>query len=388
MGRGGKWPKDSAPAQRHTQGGNDYWGYWRGAKSPTQQPWRRPNAPESTSFPAFDAEYVELQEDHPRRTVIELDDNSDGGPQLMRGLQSVLNSARKAEVRTMKACAARTQTKAQWEKFLEKFKASYVKEKRRFEQILARQEKEVEEAKQAQSAARAIIRQAALNVEGATHKAPPPAVDEQAEWDAMRREWEKDQGQEYGDVFRRAMEEGVDTVTPMRGRQAAPRSPTSRMTRLPEAQIPPGAFKYMTTPDAERAKQKMSPSPTTDGIRPDDGGTDGAGNQAPLPADSAASAEDNQEYEPAKREGRTPIPRTAPLKTVTKTPPRQPDHGSTSLSDKLEAKRSALKPFHGARAAGEPTPEAAKAGVLDDDPDEPMEELDKAAPSPGLGKME
>ena len=62
-----------------------------------------------------------------------------------------------------RACKAREQTKAQWRSFDAKLKAVFQKEKRRYETAMERHEKEVAAAREAQAAARRLIRQTAFS---------------------------------------------------------------------------------------------------------------------------------------------------------------------------------------------------------------------------------
>ena len=204
--RGGGWQPDTSK-----------WRLWGGAKSPSQRPWRSDQAYQDTRFPAFDAEYVDLQENGRAiaKRELEADGLEDSTSGMLQSLQTVLNAARKAEGRVARACKAREQTKAQWLQFDEKLKAAYQKERKRFELAMHRHEKEVAEARDAQAAAREMIR-AAHPMTAANE--PAPMLEDDMEWEKMKAKWDAEQGKELGDVYRRAMAATFEVApaTPMR----------------------------------------------------------------------------------------------------------------------------------------------------------------------------
>ena len=158
MGKNQPW-KDNGTSYGASYGRS--WHLWSGAKPPQQRPWQQKDHSQQRSFPAFDAQPISMGSagwDMIRREATETGEAD--GQQMIQDLQTLANSARKAEGRMAKAYAAREQTKAQWASAQTMLKTSYVKEKRRFTQAMERQEKEVAEAHAAQSAARALVRQA------------------------------------------------------------------------------------------------------------------------------------------------------------------------------------------------------------------------------------
>ncbi|CAE7818387.1 unnamed protein product [Symbiodinium necroappetens] len=364
MGRGKKWGENWANNAQ----------LWRGSWSTAspKAPWK-PNGPgsyrsaqASEAFPAFDAQTVQLplrgREIAPKELAAA---GHDGGEiLLLNNLQSMLNTARKAEGRTAKACAAREQLKAQWEKYLENMKDSWLKEKRRFEQAMAKQDKEVAEAREAQASARKLIRQAALPV--TVERGPTPMEEDSMAWEELRASWDAEQDQELDGVLRRALEETQEPppVTPLRSTQAMPRTPTPSH---PAAAVP------LTTPTA-----RSDPYVSATGVAP-------IASPAPEGTAAALEAAEAAALEASRRTPRTAGPRLG-IKTTSKTSPAPPSI-STSLSEKIEARRKALNPFGRPGPALAATAELAATSLVEDDPDE-SEELLQAHPSPGLGKME
>ena len=167
------------------------WQLWRGANLPHQGPWRQ-HAPTvrgtglgtlSPVFPAFDAQLVPCERDPPAPAASwEEDTTPEGG--MIHGLQVMLNGARKAEARMKKALAARARTKTQWRDFEDQMMRTYVVKKNRFAQILQKQDRDVEEARMAQTAARAAVREAYNNadVDARTH----PKSLSASEWEKLK----------------------------------------------------------------------------------------------------------------------------------------------------------------------------------------------------------
>ena len=120
--RGGGWHTD-----------NQKWQLWGGAKLPSQRPWRSGQGSQGSQgsqdsyFPAFDAEYVHLPKNGREIARKELDatGTDDSACSMLQDLQSMLNSARKAENRVAKACKSRELTKAQWQRFEERLRQTY-----------------------------------------------------------------------------------------------------------------------------------------------------------------------------------------------------------------------------------------------------------------------
>ena len=112
--------------------------------------------------PTFDSEVVSLSENGREiaRKELAAAGQEDASFGMLQDLQAMLNTACKAEGRFARACQAREQTKAQWQKFDARLRAAFQKERKRFEQAMERHEKEVHAAREAQAAAREAVRQA------------------------------------------------------------------------------------------------------------------------------------------------------------------------------------------------------------------------------------
>ena len=287
-------------------------------------------------------------------------EDPEGG--MIHGLQAMLNSARKAEARMTKALNARARTTAQWNNFEEQLKRTYAKEKQRFAQITQKQDNDIAEAKAAQSTARAAVRQAYHNADADAQLPSKPSC--ASEWEALKAAWDQEQNAELGGVYRRAMLE--DKITPHRGRVAAPRSPNPGQHPALKTATDP----YLAYPDAGTTGPVASPAPV--------GATAENGQEAVEPNGPSQPEPRREKAGPRK-----------PLKDQTKTSPKPADLGGQSLGDKLDqVRRSAMQPFGGPGIvlppAGDKPPSAEAVDISMDDDDE----LDTAAPSPGLGKLE
>eukprot|EP00439_Symbiodinium_sp_Y106_P026829 s4840_g3.t1 len=343
--RGNTWHDDNAN-----------WRLWRGAKSPSQRPWR---GSQDSQFPTFDSEVVSLPENGREiaRRELEAAGQEDASFGMLQDLQAMLNTARKAEGRFARACQAREQTKAQWQKFDARLKETFQKERRRYEQAMERHEKEVQAAREAQAAARELVRQARPMVAEA---APAPMEEEDLEWERMKAKWDAEQDRALGAVYRRAMAATFEApVLP-----ATSVGKTGATTAASDPYLVPGGG----TPVA-------SPVPA------------GARAGEPLGRDAASPPG------PVRRD----LPRTPRPEPYVPDKPQEAPDGSTreeSLTERLHAaKRSALKPFHGAcEKRKEDLPTAGPAGpspIFLGDPDELTNAQTSARDvSPGLGKME
>ena len=355
--RGGAWKPD----------GKQAWGIWPGAQSPSQRPWR--SQQEGWTFTAFDAEPIVIKEDGRdiAKKALLAEGIEDDAKDLMHDLQSILNGARRAEGRMARACKAREQTKAQWCSFDAKLKAVFQKEKRRYEAAMERHEKEVAAAREAQAAARRLIRQTAFTP--TELQSPIPMEEEDGDaWEKMKADWEGQKGKELSDVFRRAMEEapGGPPITPMRGVHAAPRTPMRGSQSTPRPTTDP----YFA---ADNVAPLVSPAPT---------GATPVGVGADVPSPSA----------PVRRD-KPSTPRVGPYAGDLEKD--QIETAPPGLSGRLaEAKRKAMLPFRGGVTGTmdnvEAVAQAARATLLDDDPDEELTRAGpgKTAASPGLGRME
>ncbi|CAE7581031.1 unnamed protein product [Symbiodinium sp. CCMP2592] len=347
--RGGGWKPEWQPEwkpERRPEWQDDpraKWGIWHGAKSPSQWPWRAAQEPQ---FPAFDAATVDIKEDGRdiARKELQATDGDDGVTEIFHDLQAMLNHARKAEVRMGKACKSREQTRAQWEAFDAKLKAAWVREKKRYNTAMARHEKEVTAAKEAQAAARSLVRKAYCPASDAR---PTPMEEEDSEWEKMKAAWDAEQSRELGGVLTRALSEREEgpPITPLRPTHA-------------EARTPGGGG--------------AEPSPArTDAYMLGSGGTPVA---SPAPAGTGLPSRltEQSPTEPLRRD-RPRTPRTAPY-TGAKDGAVGPEDDPQGLAEKLEeAKRKAMLPFGGAGRQAEPKHKASR--LVEDDPDE----LDGAA---------
>ncbi|CAE7394565.1 hypothetical protein AK812_SmicGene41701 [Symbiodinium microadriaticum] len=161
MGRGGKqkqWGKD------HGAGVHDYQ-LWRGSWSPrlraeTQgHPWREQGHKDhgaAVIFPAYDAM------PHPPRDPKPGNPEQPLQPGRSHGLQELLNSARKAEIKLQKLIRAKDRAADQWEAFQKRLKESFIKEQSRFHKNGMRLDRDIAEATAEQDRAYEAIQQSVL----------------------------------------------------------------------------------------------------------------------------------------------------------------------------------------------------------------------------------
>ena len=328
--------------------GGPSWHIWHGARSPAQRPWKQPEAKAAAwKFPTFDSRQVAA----PAAKAAP----SDSGHgltlerhQRLRDLQGLVNGARKAESRLSRAVAAKERAQAQWQQYLADMKTAYLKEQKRYFQLLERQEKEVAEAAEGQEQAHAVICQAAFQGELSGPMEMEDVSTEQAgAWDQMLHGWEEEGGGEDADVLRRALGgflrstdgdaqlrqalgSALQYRTPTRGTGAMPRTPPG-MERRPAPvaeEAPRGADPYPSpapteslTPSVAAAMQKMSVQPPP----------------APVSGGRPAHLHPGQR-DPSR--ARVPSSVEAPrpnIKDATKV--LQKGTPSSALSEKLEAKR-------------------------------------------------
>ncbi|CAE7763408.1 unnamed protein product [Symbiodinium sp. CCMP2456] len=134
------WPRSSGG--RYGKGSGKAWGQ--------ETAWRKGQQQQESMFPAFDrmpasssggdrhahwdgAEHVDHQE------------RSRGAGDYVNGVQKVLNNVRKAEGRARRLAADRKAMDEKWAAFREELKASFIKERGRYSEKVARLEQDIEE---------------------------------------------------------------------------------------------------------------------------------------------------------------------------------------------------------------------------------------------------
>ena len=282
MGRGGKqkqWGKD------HGAGVQDYQ-LWRGSWSPrlraeTQgHPWREHGHKDHGAapiFPAYDAMPHSSRDARP------------GNPEQpiqhgrSHGLQELLNTARKAEIKLQKLIRAKDRAADQWEAFQKGLKESFLKEQSRFNKNGIRLDRDIEEATAEQDRAYEAIQQSVLRGgEGLDSSMGNADADES--WDRMRSGWEQDEGESMDQVLRRAVQ------APRTAASEAMRklSPEMQQLLLSFGAIPPwAAGAHVSGAGATRTVQGYVPSKDSANAAPDapPEAHSGAPSASALPAD-------------------------------------------------------------------------------------------------------
>ena len=245
---------------------------WRGAWSPAQQaPWKQgPQRQQQGSIPGYMS--VQLESDTASlgsqgRPLVPVED---GDSSLVPTVQSALNQTRKAEGKVLKLRRSLAERSAKFKEWEAKMMASYQRERLKFAKDTERLQREVAEAEQEQTDARAALRAMAYSDLGGSRDKErdvdmPPVENVFAAWASA---------EERGnmDVLQRALAAGV---TPTRSAPAMPRTPPAGLG--PPG--PPGAV----TPPAAVDPYLMTGTP----VGPPGLPVPGLFTQAPVPPHSA-----------------------------------------------------------------------------------------------------
>ncbi|CAE7947247.1 Gm166 [Symbiodinium sp. KB8] len=195
---------------------------WRGAWSPAQQaPWQQgPQRQQQGSIPGYMS--VQLEADTTSlgsqgRSLVPVED---GDSSLVPTVQSALNQTRKAEGKVLKLRRSLVERSAKFKEWEAKMMASYQRERLKFAKDTERLQREVAEAEQEQTEARAALRAMAYSDMGGSRDKErdvdmPPVENVFAAWASA---------EERGnmDVLQRAL---AADVTPTRSAPAIPRTP-------------------------------------------------------------------------------------------------------------------------------------------------------------------
>ncbi|OLP79879.1 hypothetical protein AK812_SmicGene39783 [Symbiodinium microadriaticum] len=225
--------KDQWPPTRPGAGAK--WQYWRGVDSP-RAPWRRERDPKEPTFPTF----MQMTSKDTRDWG-ETPCSSWEEPTELQSQQKVLTIAKKQEGRVRRLESEREALKAQYLQYQEKLRASYLREKLRYQKAMDRNAQDLKEAEQNLVQARQMIYQVVVHgagEEAKSHKAEDHCTEE---WTKMTDAWDRSMESDFNGVVRRAMEY-ARTTPPHPGR--APRSP------------PPGLETPDVSLDRTRAKDK------------------------------------------------------------------------------------------------------------------------------------
>ena len=406
-GRGRKRDEDRGKGGKGERPG---YGYWRGAFSPAQRPWKEKPWAEAKEdrhpkalFPSYTA-MPNGPPPEPSRSSAVLDVSVESET-MVDDLQSLLNAARKKETRLAKLTAARERILAQWNEWNRQMREAFIKERTRFMQEDVRLEQEIARATEDQQQARLRVRGAFLGEQPA-QRMPTFSMEVdsgEAAWEAARAAWSAEDGTSLTGVFQRCM------AAPAPGHPRQLRPEFAELCRRPDLQPGP--------PQQAHAEEMSRPPASVEGGQ----GMPPPGLETPVPASMPDAsmpqqlpAEHPRPSAPdalLRASPKHPGQRTGPRVPTSEAPPRpdikaatkvhaQPSTGGTSLQDKLDAKRAhmagqAMHPF-GLPSAPIPIPEepppaasadisTAATAVIPDD----LDELNGGGgPSPGFGNLE
>ncbi|OLP86374.1 hypothetical protein AK812_SmicGene32531, partial [Symbiodinium microadriaticum] len=367
-GRGRKRDEDRGKGGKGERPG---YGYWRGAFSPAQRPWKEKPWAEAKEdrhpkalFPSYTA-MPNGPPPEPSRSSAVLDVSVESET-MVDDLQSLLNAARKKETRLAKLTAARERILAQWNEWNRQMREAFIKERTRFMQEDVRLEQEIARATEDQQQARLRVRGAFLGEQPA-QRMPTFSMEVdsgEAAWEAARAAWSAEDGTSLTGVFQRCM------AAPAPGHPRQLRPEFAELCRRPDLQPGP--------PQQAHAEEMSRPPASVEGGQ----GMPPPGLETPVPASMPDAsmpqqlpAEHPRPSAPdalLRASPKHPGQRTGPRVPTSEAPPRpdikaatkvhaQPSTGGTSLQDKLDAKRAhmagqAMHPF-GLPSAPIPIPE-------------------------------
>ncbi|CAE7409934.1 unnamed protein product [Symbiodinium sp. CCMP2456] len=200
MGRGAKnkqpWKND----------GQDWGHLWRGAWSPQlraeqqSRPWRQQSA-QAPAFPSYTTMPQPTREQRHQTSTTE-----QAAPQFGRaqGLQGLLNTARKAEVKLQKLLAAKDKAAEQWTTFQKGLEESFLRERARYSKDVARRDRDIDEATSEQTKSYEAIQNAFMRRNDAPDVAMEQAEAEE-EWARLRSGWEQEEGSTLERVLQTAL---------------------------------------------------------------------------------------------------------------------------------------------------------------------------------------
>ncbi|CAE7846567.1 HERC1, partial [Symbiodinium sp. KB8] len=320
-------------------------------QSASQAPWR-PRVPAKPQIPSYNSVVVPTQK-APRGEVLAA---TDGEPDELNHLQAAINAARKAEHRVLKIQKNQTMAQEQWEIFAQSLKEGWIRERKRFMKDAERLSSDLAMALDGQQRARMAVHAAYAGhpFRGVASEKVAQQEVEDAGWDSMVGDWEKEHQEGADAVLRRALESAHLPHTPTR-QMLLPRTPVTRAG--PDMHAPPDFGGRGPSAAAEVE------DPYTFG---------GAHHGEPL-AETAANGEMPRtaatppvpKYSPSHPgqrdlgQPRVPTAMAPPRKDVKAATKQTPvmDTGSGSLASKLEAKRtggSAMLPFGGGNQRAPP----------------------------------
>ena len=287
---------------------------------------------------------------------------------LVPTVQKALNGARKAQNRLAKLVQERQRAEQQWHEYMQDSKAAYIRERDRFHRAMDHFTKEILEARELQRQARAVLRQVALEDEERKDMETEEAMVEDDEWDRMVKDWEEERETVDDGVLRGALlAREARSVTPAPPSRTAARSPVvpKEVPReIPEKRLD-SSYRPMYNESSPVHQARSDPysmtSPRVEVVRGESHGhltePPPASGMSPLPPGHKTSQGQDSALEAKKDQAGTT--------------------GTVGLAEKLQAKRSALRPF-GIPPGLAPGDAATRPSVRleDDDPDLEMPETE------------
>ena len=400
MGRGGK----HKPPWKPEEASQPSWQLWRGSRSPQLRqdgrPWR--SAATAPVFPTYNA--MPQQPREHRASNVPPAISSFG---RAKGLQPLLNAARKAEDKLRRLVTAKEVAAEQWVAFQQGLKDAFFKEQARYNRDGARLEKEIEDATREQHQSYRDIQQAFAR--GGVPEPSEDNVEAEETWRRMRTQWEQEDGSSMEQLIQRAVSAPASEVSAV-ARQLRP--------ELQQLLAAMGALPFVRqgTAPTEGGDSTVPPDPSVFGPFPTGppeffthampfSTGQGAVDSDASTACKGRAAMQVSPVHPGQRDPsstRVPTAEEPPrpnIKAATMTPSGTAAAHS-ALADKLAAKRAsaqatAMLPFQGKgqalaeRPTTTPAPEGPAHISLEDaeEEDQEMTDLKDGPQSPGLGKM-
>ncbi|CAE7324785.1 unnamed protein product [Symbiodinium microadriaticum] len=285
----------------------------------SQAPWRpRPKA--APQIPTYNSIVVKQHQQQRGEAYAPGDGHSDD----LNHLQAAINTARKAEQKVIRIQKQQILAQEQWEIFAQSLKDGWIRERKRFMRDGERLSADLAAAMEGQQKARLAVHAvyAGQPVQCVTQAKEVVQEIEDAGWESMVGGWEQEQREGSQEVLRRALESAQALHTPTRPVHA----PARALHPAPCGGVPPGSPDFGTR---EPPGLIASNDPYT---------------FVGTPAGTPVGPHEVHGAMPAM-EGTPPHPRPD-IKAATMQQPAV-NTGSCSLGAKLDAKRTAMKPFGG-----------------------------------------
>ena len=376
MGRGGR--QGGQQGSQPWRSGDNGYRIWPGAYSPSQQaawdkkPWRGDNPKAGAAFPSYAS--VSLPADRgaaPRDPATRAEDRM-ARSSTTPAIQTALNHTRKAEGKVVRLKNALEDSGLLWKEYEAQMKEAFRRERARFAKDRERLEREIQDAEEAQEAARQGLRDAFYGAQRGDATGDVP-MQEGPDADQVFEEWAHEDEGAANATIRRALAPAL--ATPTRPVAPAPRTPQERGPGISSGAMSMGTPVAVNDPYYTAMSPVMTPAAIQQHLRQFMNGQIPVAPPGLTPVNEAGvppAFVPNVAPAPAP-DGGVPVPSGAPT-----------DEGygkSPTLQDRVQRRR-ALEPFGG--TAGPPA--AAETGqgpriptgfrILEDDDE--LDQVDNA----------